>query len=516
MRHDEYLRHDATALAALVRAGEVSADELLDLALAQAQAVQQRINALVRVMDEQARRQIGAGLQGPLAGVPFLLKDSLHDYAGVPTTHGSRALRNNVPARHSATTRRFLDAGLVVFGKTNLPELGLKGVSDSAFFGPVSNPWDLARNAGGSSGGSAAAVAAGVLPMAAGTDGGGSLRIPAACCGLFALKPSRGRISEAPAFGEVWFGACTHGVLSRSVRDTALALDLLCGREPGDPFVLGMPDPPFVQAIGTPVRRLRIGFSTVSPIGTPVSSDAVAAVERAAALLRALGHEVEAAQPAIDGHALAQAYLTMYLGQTAADVEAARQIGASAREFELLTRALAVLGHGISAATLCASLLRWNEFARAFGAFFERYDILLTPTMAATAPRHGHGELSKGLTLALELLVGSGVLRLIARTRVVARLVDAIATDNMAPVPFTQLANLTGTPAMSVPLCTGADGLPMGVHFAARIGDEATLLQLAAQLEQAAPWFDRLPQLARGEARGGTRGDDGAGRTLPA
>ncbi len=497
MRHDEYLRHDATALAALVRAGEVGASELLDLALAQAQAVQPRINALVRVMDEQARQQIESGLQGPLAGVPFLLKDSLHDYAGVATTHGSRALRDNVPARHSATTRRFLDAGLVVFGKTNLPEFGLKGVSDSAFLGPVSNPWDLSRNAGGSSGGSAAVVAAGVLPMAAGTDGGGSLRIPAACCGLFALKPSRGRISDAPAFGEVWFGACTHGVLSRSVRDTALALDLLCGREPGDPFALGMPDSPFVQAIGKPLRRLRIGFATASPIGTAVSPDAVSAVERTAGLLRSLGHEVESAQPTIDGHALARAYLTMYLGQTAADVEAARQLGAGAREFELLTRALAVLGHGVSAATLCASLLRWNEFARALGAFFERYDLFLTPTMAATAPPHGHGELSRGLTLALELLVGSGMLRLIARTRVVARLVDAIATDNMAPVPFTQLANLTGTPAMSVPLCTGADGLPMGVHFTARIGDEATLLQLAAQLEQAAPWFDRLPELAR-------------------
>ncbi|ODU09375.1 MAG: amidase [Rubrivivax sp. SCN 71-131] len=500
MRHDEYLRHDATALAALVRAGEVSAAELLELALARASAVQPRINALVRAMEEQARAQIAAGLQGPLAGVPFLLKDSLQDYAGVPTGHGSRALRHWVPTGHAATTRRFLDAGLVVFGKTNLPEFGLKGVSDSAFHGPVSNPWDLTRNAGGSSGGAAAAVAAGVLPMAAGSDGGGSLRIPAAFCGLFTLKPSRGRISEAPAFGEVWFGACTHGVLARSVRDSALALDVLCASEPGDPFVGGAPAQPFVQALAQPPGRLRIGYATVSPIGTPVAADAVAALEAAVALLRSLGHEVEPAAPVIDGHALARAYLTMYLGQTASDVDAARRLGAGKREFERLTRALAVLGHGVSAATLCRELLRWNDFARALGAFHQRFDLYLTPTTADTAPRHGQSDLPPALALALEGLIRSGLLRLLASTRVVARVVDAIARDNLAPVPFTQLANLTGAPAMSVPLGRGGDGLPLGIQFVGRMGDEATLLRLAAQLEQAAPWFERLPALAREDA----------------
>lgn len=498
MRHDEYLRHDATALAALVRAGEVSATELLDLALAQAQAVQPRINALVRVMEGQARAQIEAGLRGPLTGVPFLLKDGLQNYAGVPTGHGSRALQRWVPAQHAATTRRFLAAGLVVFGKTNLPEFGLKGVSDSAFHGPVSNPWDLARNAGGSSGGAAAAVAAGVLPMAAGSDGGGSLRIPAAYCGLFTLKPSRGRISEAPGYGEVWSGACTHGVLSRSVRDTALALDVLCGSEPGDPFVGGAPAQGFTAALVQPPARLRIGYATASPIGTPVGADARAAVEQAAQRLRALGHEVEAAAPEIDGQALARAYLTMYLGQTAVDVDAARSLGAGSREFELLTRALAVLGHGISAATMCRELLRWNDFARALGAFHQRFDLFLTPTTAGTAPHHGQGDPPPALALALELLVSSGVLRLLARTRLVARVVEAMGRDNLAPVPFTQLANLTGTPAMSVPLGSAADGLPMGVQFIARMGQEATLLRLAAQLEQAAPWFDRLPALALG------------------
>ena len=219
MNHTEYLRHDAIALAELVRRGDVQASELLDLALAQLARVQPAVNAVVRTMEAQARAQIAAGFDrqhSPLAGVPFLLKDGLQDYAGVPSGLGSRGLQHVVAKQHAATTRRFLDAGLVIFGKTNLPELGLKGVSDSQLHGPVSNPWDLTRNAGGSSGGAAAAVAAGVLPMAAGSDGGGSLRIPAACCGLFTLKPSRGRISEAPLFGEVWFGACTHGVISVS------------------------------------------------------------------------------------------------------------------------------------------------------------------------------------------------------------------------------------------------------------------------------------------------------------
>lgn len=287
-------------------------------------------------------------------------------------------------------------------------------------------------------------------------------------------------------------------MLSRSVRDTALALDVLCGSEPGDPFVGGAPAQGFTAALVQPPARLRIGYATASPIGTPVGADARAAVEQAAQRLRALGHEVEAAAPEIDGQALARAYLTMYLGQTAVDVDAARSLGAGSREFELLTRALAVLGHGISAATMCRELLRWNDFARALGAFHQRFDLFLTPTTAGTAPHHGQGDPPPALAFALELLVSSGVLRLLARTRLVARVVEAMGRDNLAPVPFTQLANLTGTPAMSVPLGSAADGLPMGVQFIARMGQEATLLRLAAQLEQAAPWFDRLPALALG------------------
>lgn len=247
MNFSEYLKHDATMLAALVADGTVTATELLDLAEQRAQQVQPRINAICRFMPKPAREQLRAGLSGPLAGVPFLIKDAVQDYAGLPTSMGSRAALGPVPKVHSHIVRRLLASGAVIFGKTNTPELALKGITDPIAFGRSSNPWNLAHSPGGSSGGAAAAVAAGIVPMAAGNDGGGSIRIPAAYCGLFGLRPSRGRVSVGPALGEVWDGASSDGVLSRSVRDTALALDILAGAEPGDPYAIAPPAASFVE-----------------------------------------------------------------------------------------------------------------------------------------------------------------------------------------------------------------------------------------------------------------------------
>ena len=500
MRHDEYLRHDATALAALVARGEVSAVELLALAKAQMARVQPRINALLRPLDALADAQLArppsGGGRRVLAGVPFLIKDSVLDVAGVPTSYGSRSMHGVLPSEHAAPLRRLLDAGAVVFGKTNLPEFGLKGVSDSREFGPVRNPWDVDRVAGGSSGGSAAAVSAGVVPMAGGNDGGGSLRIPAACCGLFALKPSRGRISNGPGLGEVWFGACSEGVISRSVRDSALALDVLAGPEPGDPFVSAPPGEPFVRSLQRPPPRLRIGFSTASPIGTPVDAEAAAAVHAAARLLEQLGHTVEEAAPAIDGPALAQSFLHLYFGQIPASVGYALSQGAKRSDFEPLTLVMAVLGQAVSAGVLTGHLVRWNTFARALGAFHQRYDAWLTPTLAGPPLRHGAVDPPPFQLSLLKLLLNTGLLGWLAKAGLLQGAIDQIARDNLAPFPFTQLANLTGTPAMSVPLHWTAGGLPLGVQFVGRMGDEATLLQLAAQLEGAAPWFDRLPPMA--------------------
>ncbi len=497
MRHAEYLAHDATALAAAVASGEVSARQLLDLALAQHARVHARVNALHLLLEGPARAQLEGPLAGPLAGVPLPIKDVVQDYAGVPTGYGSRAMARFVPREHSAIVRRLLGAGAVIFAKSNVPELGLKAVTDPLAHGRTNNPWDLARTPGGSSGGAAAAVAAGIVPMATGNDGGGSLRIPAACCGLFALKPSRGRVSLAPGFGESWFGAHADGVISRSVRDTALALDVLAGPEPGDPVVIAPPPAPYVELARRDPPRLRVGFSTASPIGTPVHPEAVAAVQRTAALLRRLGHDVDEAAPAIDGAALAADYLHVYLGAVPAAIAWARAQGARADEFEPLTRVLGALGEGISAGTLTLHLMQWNRHARALGAFHQRHDLWLTPTLAGPPVPHGTGDPPPAQVALLMALVRTGLLKRLAGSALVRRAIDRIAQENLAHVPYTQLANLTGVPAMSVPLHWTADGLPLGVQFVAPFGGEATLLQLATQLEAAQPWFDRLPPIAR-------------------
>lgn len=493
MEPADYINHDAVGLAEAVARREVTAEELLALALQQNARVQPRTNAICRLMESEARAQLARPLLGPFAGVPFLIKDCAQDYAGLPTSYGSRALSSNIAAEHATVVRRYLDAGLVIFGKTNLPELALKGVSDSQAFGRTANPWNADHTPGGSSGGAAAAVASGVVPMAAGNDGGGSIRIPAACCGLFGLKPSRGLVSSGPGFGEYWYGASSEGVISRSVRDSAAALDVIVGAEPGDPFLAAEPGVVYAQAMLRAPGRLRIGFTATSPIGTVVHAEAKMAVEAAAKLLGDLGHEVEEATPEIDGTALATSFLHIYFGQVAALVAAARAKGARLAEFELLTRVLATLGGAISAGALTTQLLRWNEFARALARFHQRYDLLLTPTLAHPPVRHGQGDPSAAEQTLLDLLDRIGLLGLLARAGLLDGTIDKIARDSLQYVPFTQLANLTGTPAMSVPLHWTADGLPLGVQFIGRLGDEARLLQLAHQLEQAQPWFDRLP-----------------------
>jgi amidase len=333
--------------------------------------------------------------------------------------------------------------------------------------------------------------------MAAGNDGGGSIRIPAACCGLFGLRPSRGRVSSGPGIGEVWFGASSEGVLSRSVRDSAMALDILQGAEPGDPFVIAPPAEPYAQAMLRAPGRLRIGFTTQSPIGTEVHPEAVKAVEHAARLLASLGHEVEEAAPQIDGAALAQSYLHIYFGQIPASVTRAKALGAQERDLELMNRILVTLGRSVSAVELTTQLNRWNEFTRALAAFHQRYDLLLTPTLAAPPVRHGTGDPSGLEKSLLGFLQGTGILGVLARLGLLDGTVQKIATDNLRYVPFTQLSNLTGTPSMSVPLYSTADGLPLGVQFVGPFGSEDRLLQLAHELEQAQPWFDRLPELAR-------------------
>lgn len=495
MNFATYRRHDATSLAAEVAAGRVSAERLLDVALARLAEVQPALNPVCRLMEGQARAQLVRGVgSGALAGVPLLIKDVAEDYAGVSTSWGSRALAALPPPReHAHAVRRLLDAGAVIFGKTNAPELGLKGVTDPLAFGRSSNPWDATRTPGGSSGGSAAAVAAGVVPMAAGNDGGGSLRIPAACCGLVGLKPSRGRISPGPGAGEVWYGACSEGVISRSVRHTALALDVLAGPEPGDAIALPAPATPFVDQMRAPLQRLRIAWCADSPIGEPVHDEARLAVERSVALLRGLGHTLEPARPDLDGRALANSYLHIYFGQVPAAMRAAAAQGGREADFEPLTRLIATLGRATSAERLTAELQRWNGYARSLAALHARYDIYLTPTLASPPVRHGIGDPPALQLAVMGALRASGLLGLLKRAGLLESVIRQMATDSLRHVPFTQLANLTGTPAISLPLHWTSDGLPLGVQFNTAPGQDGLLLQLAAELETARPWFDRVP-----------------------
>jgi amidase len=500
MTHDEYVSHDATGLAALVRDGEVTPAELLDIALARIAALNPRLNAVVRLMEADARRDAARTPQGPFGGVPFVAKDMISTYAGHPMSVGSRLLVDHVWDHDSELVRRVRDTGVTVIGKTNLPEWGLLPFTESELWGPCRNPWDTERTPGGSSGGSAAAVAAGIVPVAGGGDGGGSIRIPASCCGLFGLKPTRMRTPTGPDLGLLWRGAVVEHVLTRSVRDSAAMLDATHGPDAGAPFEIPAPARPYVAELASEPARLKVAW-TIEPTlsaakGTSVHPDCVAAVEDAVALLADLGHEVIEARPEINGPEFARSFVQMIAAELAADLEdAERVLGRRPRrnELEPATRALGLLGRSISAHEYAGALRRMEAAGRSIGALFARHDVLLTPTLAAPPPRIG--ELAPTPTEARLLkalgMFGSG--KLIEA----AGLVDRMAAEAFAWMPWTPLSNATGQPAMSVPLHWNAQGLPIGVHFVGRFGDEATLFRLAAQLELARPWLARLPDLAR-------------------
>jgi amidase len=500
----EYLDHDALGLARLVHRGEASPAQLLEEAIARAEAVNPRLNALIAPLFERARQEVGRGevpLDGPFAGVPFLLKDIHHAYAGAPLSSGSRALRDFVPDRHSEVVSRFLRSGLVVFGKTNLPELGLMAITESDAFGPSRNPWDTGRTPGGSSGGAAAAIAAGIVPMASANDGGGSIRIPAACCGLFGIKPSRGRIPVGPGHAEIWEGAYTDGVISRTVRDSAAALDVLSGPMPGDPYFLPPPERPFGDEVKRSPGRLRVAVDSAHPLGASVHPECREAVERTAVLLEELGHQVEEARPAVDMQALARSYLVLYFGQVAADLAwIARWKGVPVHrlEVEVETRTLGLLGNALPSPVYVEARRRWNDFARATAELHHRYDLYLTPTLAEPPVPVGTMRPAGARRLGLRVLNRLRAGKLMHALG----FMDRLAAESLEKTPFTQLANLTGQPAMSVPLHRTADGVPCGVQFMARLGEEALLLRVAGQLEEARPWTGLAP-MATGGAEGG-------------
>lgn len=492
IQFNEYAKYDGLGLAALVRRGEVQPQELLAAAIQRADETGQKLNAIVRRLDERARQKAMQpfAAQARFPGVPFLVKSLMQDIAGEPSSWGSRSLRDMLANQSADVTRRWEAEGLLIFGMTNTPEFGAKNVTEPLAHGPARNPWDVTRTPGGSSGGSAAAVAAGIVPMAGANDGGGSIRIPAAACGLFGLKAGRGRISMGPIVGEGLGGIAVQGVVSRSVRDSAAMLDVLQGPEPHAPYYMPPPEGPYLDAIQRPPKRLRIGFSTVSPIGTPVHADAIAAVRDAAGLLASLGHHVEEASPAIDGEQLAQDFLIPWFAFTAATVDEVRsKTGATRRDFEPDTRAMADVGRSVSAVELLEIQDRWQTYVNALSRFHAHYDLWLSPVLSEPPLPIGHMQTPRLLHLVNDAINLVGLSGLLRKTSVFRENI----LRNLAWTPYTQLANITGRPSISVPLYWNARGLPLGVQFVAGLNGETMLLQLAAELEQARPWFDKRP-----------------------
>jgi amidase len=492
VRTEEYAGHDGLSLAELVARREVSTGELLEAARLRARRVNPHVNAIVRWMDEIADERAAAPLAGAFTGVPFLLKDLHQEYAGIPSAGGCRALSTTPAAEHATVVDRWLGAGLVIFGKTNTPEFGAKAVTEAALYGPARNPWDLARTPGGSSGGAAAAVAAGIVPVAGASDGGGSIRIPAACCGLFGLKAGRGLIPAGPGASEPLHGLTTNGVISRSVRDTAAMIDLLAGPDAVSPYAPAGLARPLREEVGRDPGRLRIGFLHRSAINPHPHAEAVAAVRDAASLLEHLGHHVEEVSAPHDDGALARDFLGIWFAYVAAAVAEVKQLtGSDDSGFEQDTLMMAALGRGAGAAELSAALERRHQHIAALARFHADYDLLLTPTLAEPPPKIGALSTPALLRPISALLLRTGTAGLLSRVGVV----DKMISENLGWVPFTQLANLTGRPAMSVPLHWTADGMPLGVQFVAPLRGEGTLVALASQLEQARPWSDRRPPL---------------------
>ncbi|MFN8299323.1 MAG: amidase family protein [Chitinophagales bacterium] len=497
MQFEEYRKHDATSLAQLIKTKQVSAEELLETAITRAEAVNPKLNAIVTKLYDLGKEQLKTvDPNAPFAGVPYLLKDLGPQLKGTRYTNASRLMKDYISKENSEVTNRVLKSGLVIFGKTNTSEFGLNPFVENELFGPCRNAWNQAHTAGGSSGGSAAAVGAGIVPMGSANDGGGSIRIPASCNGLFGLKCSRGRVTLGPQFGEMWSGAVSEGVVTRSVRDSALYLDLIAGPLEGEPYVIQKPELPYAEEVNREPRKLKIGYSVQMPAGLdfPQDPENIKAIEHTVKLLRSLGHEVEEIPLPFNKDLLINMLYTLVLSELSATLDyLAEQRGKKPHysEVEPNTWLLYKLGKSFSANDFALSRLRWNEVSRTMGNFHKQYDLLLTPTLGMKPFKIGALQASRFEDQALRLMNALGISSLVRYTG----LIEKIASKIFQWMPYPALANITGQPAVSVPLYWSADNLPVGVMFTASIGDEATLFRLGAQLEKAQPWFNRVPNL---------------------
>ena len=477
----EYAQYDGLGLAGLVKKGEVTPAELVEEAISRIEKHNPTLNAVIYKMYDQGRetaskqssegKRPGGDRGGAFRGVPFLLKDVLGNYEGVPTAYGCRFM-SGIPASHDFTlVARFKAAGLVTLGKTNVPECGLLPTTEPALYGPARNPWNTDYSTGGSSGGSAAAVAAGIVPVAHANDGGGSIRIPASCCGLVGLKPTRARNPLGPDIGDIMGGLVAEHVVTRTVRDSAAVLDCTHGPEPGDPYFAPPVERPFLTEVGASPGRLRIAFATKNFAGAPLHKDCVAAVEEAARLCEELGHTVEEASPRINNEFLIDAFMTIWGVGLATSIDVYALLHGrepTENDFEGLTWGLYRQGREITAARYQIAIGMMQFMAREVARFHATYDCWLTPTLGSPPIKNGVVDIHERDPL-----------------KAFAPIIDY--------VPFSPLQNATGQPAVSLPLYWNADGLPVGVMFVGRFGEEATLYRLGGQLEQARPWIDHRP-----------------------
>ena len=489
---NDYAACDATELAARVRRGEVQPIELVEQAIAGIEAVNPALNAVMHPMYEAARAAARDLPDGPFRGVPMVIKDHDGFVKGEPYTAGTRFLEGFVPGHDSEAIARLRRAGLVFVAKTNLPELAILGTTEGRLKGPARNPWNPEHSTGGSSGGSAALVAARAVPLGHGGDGGGSLRIPASACGLVGFKTTRGRVTQAPDYGECWGGYVSWGCLTRSVRDAAALVDVMAGPAPGDPYSAPPLERPLAEEVGAPVGRLRVAFTAGSLFGKGTHPEARAAVEAAARLLADLGHEVEEARPEFDRALLVRAYLTQVAAGVAGDMkDMGRWVGRkpTAGYFEPSTWFLYQIGRKLSAAELQQARDAAQAAGRSLAAFFSRYDLFVTPTLAYPPIRLGELALKpveEAALAALRAVPAGAALRMI-----LAKLAD----QSLERTPNTQLFNQTGQPAISLPLHQTPEGLPVGVQLAARYAEDALLVRVASQIEEARPWKDRRPKV---------------------
>ncbi len=489
----EYDALDGLGLAELIRTRQISPDDALNAALARIAIRNPSLNSVVRLLESQARASLPHIPQNaPFAGVPMVIKDLQATIAGVPTSHGTKALQRVVPDHDSELVARYRRAGAVFVGKSNTPEFGLTPFTESEALGVARNPWDPTRTTGGSSGGSGAAVAARMVPIGHGGDGGGSIRIPASCNGVFGLKPTRGRMPTGPDFGDMWRGFAQEHVLTRSVRDSAAMMDVTAGEDVGTPVACPAQSRPFLQEVTTEPGRLRIAMTSTPFFGSHVHDDCKAALADAAALLTSLGHDVVEAEPVLDGAALARSFLTVVAAECRADIEwMGEQLQRAPRrdDVEVATWALGVLGRHFRASDYANAVRRLQAAGRTVGQFFTQYDVLITPTLADPPFLIGTLQPKPSERTALSIL---GALRL-GRVLGTGGLLNEMADKAFGFIPYTPLFNVTGQPAMSVPLYWNAQGLPIGTQVVGRFGDEATLFRVAGQLERARPWAGRMP-----------------------